>query len=187
METPIEPRTTRPCSRSCAATHVASLIETAHPMGALPPTELTIAVLTPRTRPSASTSGPPELAAPMAASVWMKSSDGPAPSSRPFPLTIPALAILDGPDGLPRATAHPPARLEETGVTDLERREATPGRDTQERDIGAIVAPDHLCVELLVVETHPEMSRTGHHMLVGQDLAVVRDDEPRPEAPPGAW
>ena len=46
----------------------------AKPMPWLPPVRLKMAVLMPMSRPSTSTSAPPELPGLMAASVWMKSS-----------------------------------------------------------------------------------------------------------------
>src|SRR5438093_4695851 len=113
--TPIQPRTTLPCSRIWSTTQRTSAIGTANPMPTLPPAGLTMAALMPTTRPSWSTSGPPELPGLIDASVWMKSSYGPAPRKRPFALTMPAVAVCVRPNGLPIAsTQSPTLRLSES-------------------------------------------------------------------------
>src|SRR5438552_2941307 len=113
--TPIQPRTTLPCSRIWSTTQRTSAIGAANPMPTLPPAGLTMAALMPTTRPSWSTSGPPELPGLIDASVWMKSSYGPAPRKRPFALTMPAVAVWVRPNGLPIAsTQSPTLRLSES-------------------------------------------------------------------------
>lgn len=52
-----------------------------------------IAVLTPITSPRVLNSGPPLLPGLIDASVWMKSSYGPAPIARLFALTMPIVTV----------------------------------------------------------------------------------------------
>src|SRR6059058_389019 len=108
IATPTQPRTTAPCSRIWSTTQRASAIGTANPMPTFPPAGLTMAALIPTTRPSWSTSGPPELPGLIDASVWMKSSYGPAPRNLPLALTMPAVAVCVSPNGFPIATTQSP-------------------------------------------------------------------------------
>ncbi len=59
IDTPSQPRATRPFSLSSAITFFAVFDGMANPMPTLPPLGEKIAVLTPITRPSASNAGPP--------------------------------------------------------------------------------------------------------------------------------
>ena len=67
-------------------------------------------MLIPTTSPFRLKSGPPELPGLIGASVWMKSSYGPAPMTRFLALTIPFVTVLLSPNGLPTATTHSPTR-----------------------------------------------------------------------------
>jgi len=69
----------------------------------MPEPPATIAVLMPMTSPCMLTSGPPELPGLMAASVWMKSSNGPWPMLRALALTMPAVTVACRPKGEPTA------------------------------------------------------------------------------------
>ncbi len=64
----------------------------------------------PITSPAMLNSGPPELPGLMGASVWMKSSKGPAPMSRPRAETMPLVTLPPRPKGLPAASTHCPTR-----------------------------------------------------------------------------
>src|SRR5207247_1894841 len=83
MPTPNQPRVTWPAEASWLTTGLARLTGIANPMPTEPPLRLTIAVLMPTTWPRALISGPPLLPGLMEASVWMKSSYGPSPMTRP--------------------------------------------------------------------------------------------------------
>ena len=74
-----------------------------------------MAVEMPITSPAMLNSGPPELPGLMAASVWMKSSKGPAPISRPRAEMMPEVTLPPRPKGLPAASTQEPtrARVEE--------------------------------------------------------------------------
>ena len=65
-----------------------------------------MAVLMPITSPAMLNSGPPELPGLMAASVWMKSSKGPAPISRPRAEMMPEVTLPPRPKGLPAASTQ---------------------------------------------------------------------------------
>ena len=72
---------------------------------------MAICELTPITRPSASSSGPPELPGLIGASVWMTESiwkPSGASMWRPVPDTMPAVAVCGSPNGEPIATASWP-------------------------------------------------------------------------------
>ena len=53
-------------------------------------------------------SGPPLLPGLMEASVWMKSSYGPWPMTRPVALTMPVVTVRSRPNGLPMAITGSP-------------------------------------------------------------------------------
>src|SRR5213592_4290121 len=74
----------------------------------MPEPPATIAVLMPMTSPCMLTSGPPELPGLMAASVWMKSSNGPWPMLRALALTMPAVTVACRPNGEPTAMTQSP-------------------------------------------------------------------------------
>ena len=67
-------------------------------------------MLTPITSPSALKAGPPELPLFTGASIWMKSSYGPLPISRPLADTMPAVTVPPRPKGLPTASTQSPIR-----------------------------------------------------------------------------
>jgi hypothetical protein len=67
-------------------------------------------VLTPITSPSVLKAGPPELPLFTGASIWMKSSYGPLPMSRPLAETMPAVTVPPRPNGLPTASTQSPIR-----------------------------------------------------------------------------
>ena len=67
--TPSCPRRTSPCSRICDVTTCTMLLGTAKPTPAFAPEGVMMELLMPTSRPSRSTSGPPELPRLMAASV----------------------------------------------------------------------------------------------------------------------
>ena len=52
--------------------------------------------------------GPPEVPGLIGASIWMKSSNGPAPMSRPRADMIPAVTEPPSPNGLPAARIQSP-------------------------------------------------------------------------------
>ena len=79
-------------------------------MPTLPPDGEKMAVLMPTTSPLRLKAGPPELPRFTAASIWMKSSYGPAPMSRPRAETMPAVTVPPRPNGLPTATTQSPTR-----------------------------------------------------------------------------
>ena len=80
-------------------------------MPMFPPDSLKIALLMPTTSPCRLSSGPPELPGLIDASVWMKSSYGPWPITRPLALTMPAVTVCSRPKGLPIATTQSPTRM----------------------------------------------------------------------------
>src|SRR5438034_4951320 len=108
MATPSQPRVTLPLSLSWVTTDLAKSIGMAKPMPMLPPLWLKIAELIPTTSPFRLSSGPPELPGLIEASVWMKSSYGPAPITRPLALTMPAVTVCSRPKGLPMAMTQSP-------------------------------------------------------------------------------
>src|SRR5881397_2486679 len=85
-----------------------------------PPDCEKIAALIPTAWPWALMSGPPLLPGLIDASVWMKSSYGPSPITRPVALTMPVVTVCSSPNGLPIAiTGSPTWRREESpsGIT----------------------------------------------------------------------
>src|SRR5260370_42520906 len=62
------------------------------------------------TSPSVLKAGPPELPLFTGASIWMKSSYGPLPMSRPLAETMPAVTVPPRPNGLPTASTQSPIR-----------------------------------------------------------------------------
>src|SRR5881398_1491988 len=92
----------------------------AKPMPTEPPDCEKIAALIPTAWPWALMSGPPLLPGLIDASVWMKSSYGPSPITRPVALTMPVVTVCSSPNGLPIAiTGSPTWRREESpsGIT----------------------------------------------------------------------
>ena len=147
-----------------------------------------IAVLIPITRPSTSTSGPPELPGLIAASVWIASTSVSVPATctvRPRPDTMPVVTVgLPAmPSALPIATTASPTWSEsespssnrrQTGAVDLHDREVlracprrAPGRGTES--------------PLLSVTTSCLAAGAGlgvRDVRVGDDDAARVDDEP---------
>ena len=107
-DTPSQPRSIRPLSRRSATIRVAISLGTAKPMPTDPPVGDTMAVFTAITSPSRLKVGPPELPGLIGASICRKSSNGPAPMSRPRADTIPAVTELPSPNGLPAARIQSP-------------------------------------------------------------------------------
>jgi hypothetical protein len=97
-------------SRSCVMTLFAVSARISKAMPTEAPDGEKIAALTPMTLPSMSKLGPPELPLFTGASIWIKSSYGPAPMSRPSAETIPAVAVSPSPNGLPTASTQSPIR-----------------------------------------------------------------------------
>ena len=79
-------------------------------MPTLPPDGENICELMPITSPSMLKSGPPELPLLMGASVWMKSSYGPALMLRLRAETMPAVTVEPMPKGSPMAITQSPMR-----------------------------------------------------------------------------
>src|SRR2546425_2700514 len=107
---PIRPRRILPWRMSWPVTTFAVLMPTAKQ---IPWAGRITAVLTPTTRPRASTSGPPEFPGFSAASVWITSSISRPPTERnerPSALTTPAVTVLWKPSGLPIAITSCPTR-----------------------------------------------------------------------------
>ena len=95
-----------------------------------PALEVAICELMPTTRPSMSSSGPPELPWFTAASVWITSSIGKplgAVIRRCLPDTMPAVIVSSRPSGLPSASTRSPTltRLELAGGSGVSS--ASPG------------------------------------------------------------
>ncbi len=111
---------------SCGSTSFTASMGMAKPM----PLPLGLmAVLMPTTCPRRLKSGPPLLPGLMLASVWMKSSYGPAPMVRPLALTMPIVTVWPRPNGLPMATTYSPTRER---IARAERRGGqVPGRVLQ--------------------------------------------------------
>jgi hypothetical protein len=111
VRTPSHARRTSPNSRSCWITFLAISLGIEKPMPIEPPEGEKIAVLTPITSPSVLNIGPPELPRLIEASVWMKSSYGPALISRERAETMPAVTVPPRPNGLPIASTQSPIRV----------------------------------------------------------------------------
>ncbi len=112
-------------------------------MPTLPPDGEKIAVLTPTTSPARLKVGPPELPRLIGASICRKSSYGPAPMSRCWAETMPAVTVPPRPNGLPTASTQSPTRafweasftIGEVAALDLEQGE-----------VGLRIGADHLRV-----------------------------------------
>ncbi|OPX96423.1 MAG: hypothetical protein A4E58_01750 [Syntrophorhabdus sp. PtaB.Bin006] len=112
ITTPSQPRITLPLFLSWERSSLAMFIGIANPIPWPPDT---IAVLSPTTSPFRLNSGPPLFPGLIEASVWIKSSYGPAPITLPFALTMPAVTVVSNPKGLPMATTQSPtSRLSES-------------------------------------------------------------------------
>ena len=102
------PNSTLPYFISRPATKIASLAGMANPKPTEPVVGETMAVSTPMTSPLRLNNGPPELPWLIAASVWMKSSNGVSIRLRFNALTIPELTESPMPSGLPMAKTVSP-------------------------------------------------------------------------------
>src|SRR5260370_20838569 len=110
MRAPIQPRSTLPLTLNCSMMGRAKDDGMAKPMPIEPPEGEKIAVLMPITSPARLNIGPPELPRLIDASVWMKSSYGPALMSRARAETMPTVTEPPRPNGLPIATTQSPTR-----------------------------------------------------------------------------
>ena len=116
----------------------------------------------------------------MAASVWMKSTYGPASMSRAMAETMPRVTVPPRPKGLPTAITSSPTRTWSLSPSASSGRSF--GVDLQEREVGLLVGADHLGVELAVVgEAHLHRLGLVHHVVVGDDVAVALHHEARAE------
>src|SRR5437762_2355936 len=137
------------------------------------------AVLTPTTRPRASTSGPPEFPGFSAASVWITSSISRPPTERnerPSALTTPAVTVLWKPSGLPIAMTSCPTRsaaespnsatVSETGGTRMTARSVSGSSPTSSAATGrpsanATSIRVASCTTWLFVRTNPSGVNTN--------------------------
>ena len=95
---------------------------------------------------------------------------------------MPAVTVLLRPNGLPIATTQSPTR-EVVGVAELAPSAARLRIDLQHREVGLRVASHDLGVELAaVVQRDGDLLGVLHHVVVGEDDAVLADDEARPRA-----
>jgi hypothetical protein len=173
-------RRTRPSLISSPATSFAVSIEIAK---AIPCAGWITAVLTPITRPSHATSGPPELPGLSAASVWITSSiSRPDCERRLRPSAhhagrhgaLEAERVADRDRELPD---HEPARVAELDRLYDRLREA------DHREVGRRVVAHELARDrLAVVGDRRELARAVHDVAVGEDEAVGREDEARARA-----
>jgi hypothetical protein len=140
---------------------------------ALPP-PVRICELTPITRPSSSSSGPPELPGLIAASVWIAPEiEKPlgAWMVRPSAETMPLVTVPSSPNGLPMAIAGSPGL----------RSSEAPSSSGSSREVDRRVVAEQLGLDRLAVlaEAHAELVGAAHHVLVGDDVALVVDHEAR--------
>ena len=136
----------------------------------------------PTTSPRRLNSGPPELPGLTATSVWMKGTKVSSGSERPLALTMPAVIVFSKPNGEPIAATHSPT------LSFAELPSFTVGRPvasilssaTSVRSVGA----DHLGLELALASVRLDGDFVGarDHVRVGEDVAVLADDEARAEA-----
>ena len=136
------------------------------------------------TSPRTFTSGPPELPGLIAASVWMKSWMLPWPrpgsplSARPLALTMPEVTVKvrPSPSGLPMASTHSPTRASSLLPRATGGRSLASILSTATSVFGSV--PMTLRLELPPVEqADGDLLRALDHVVVGQDVAVGRDDE----------
>ncbi|MCY1511233.1 hypothetical protein D9M68_456410 [compost metagenome] len=72
---------------------------------------------------------------------------------------------------------HPAAHLELVGLADLHDRQIL-ALDLEQGDVGARIGTDQLGFELAAVgQAHDDFIGIGHHVVVGQDVAILGDDE----------
>ena len=95
--------------------------------------------------------------------------------------TMPAVTVPPRLNGLPIATTHSPSRTlsESPNFTALS---GLVGLTLQHREIGLLIAADHLGLEPRAVgEDHVDLVGFGDHVVVGDDDAGRIDDEARAE------
>ncbi|MNQ61493.1 hypothetical protein D3C85_758080 [compost metagenome] len=72
---------------------------------------------------------------------------------------------------------HPAAHLELVGLADLHDRQIL-ALDLEQGDVGTRIGADELGFELAAVgQAHDDFIGIGHHMVIGQDVAFLGDDE----------
>ena len=86
---------------------------------------------------------------------------------------------------------HPLAYLERIRLAQLDRGQVL-AFDLEQRHVGARIGADQLGFQLAAVgKAHDDLVGVGHHMVVGQHIAIIGDDEPRAQrlrlALPAAW
>ena len=159
--TPIHGRATEVEPAIACATTVFTMSEgMAKPIPIEPPVREKIAVLMPISAPSRSTSAPPELPGLMAASVWMKKPESLIPRLvRATAETMPLVTVWPTPNGLPTASTRSPT----SSLSELPNAEDREGFaaviDLQDREIGALVLQQDLCLELAAVGRAPPSHR----------------------------
>ncbi|MNO74942.1 hypothetical protein D3C76_659620 [compost metagenome] len=74
---------------------------------------------------------------------------------------------------------HPLADLELVGIAELEGRQVL-GLDLQHSHVAARIGADQLGLVLAAVgQAHENLVGVGHHMVIGQDVAITGNDEAR--------
>ena len=74
---------------------------------------------------------------------------------------------------------HPLAYLQLAGIAQLDGRQPL-ALDLQHRHIGTRIGTDELGLELAAIgQAHDDLVRIGDHVIVGQDVAIFREDEAR--------
>ena len=136
-----------------------------------------MAELMPITSPCMSKAGPPELPGLIGASSCRKWSNGPSPISRPSAETMPSVKELPSANGLPAASTQSPTWI----LAELPH--CATGSflvivDFHDRDVREIVRRDDPAGETLaIVERDDDARRPLHDMVIGDDHAVISDDE----------
>ena len=164
------------------------LMGTAKPMPTEPWLVPPVAIweLMPITRPSPSSSGPPELPGLIAASVWITLRIG-KPSGawiwRASAETMPVVTVRVKPKGLPMAITGSPTSACEESPSGIGSRPPSTSRgiDLQGREVGGRIDALDLGVHLLAVlgEAHADALGAGDDVGVGDDRALLVDHEAR--------
>ena len=149
------------------------LIGTAKPIPTEPPLRLKMAVFMPTASPLALISGPPLFPGLIEASVWMKSSYGPPPITRPVALTMPVVTVCSRPKGLPMAMTGSPVS-KRVRIAQRQHGQIPGGVDLQERDVGLGVLAHDLAGEAPPVgQLDGDLGRAVDHVVVGEDVPVL--------------
>ena len=181
METPIHPRTTLPFSRSWATTFFATLLGMAKPM---PCPVATMAVVIPTTSPRRLMSGPPLLPGLTGASVWRKLSYGPVPMTLPVALMMPCVTVWARPKGFPTASTQSPTRILSESPSESTGRPCTGVAILiRERSVFESLPTTFALNSLPSVRRTVISARPPHHVVVGQDVARLIDDDAGAQAP----